>query len=427
MKNVIRYKNGCIVVNKTSSTYAEIFVYGYIADPYDADSVSAGKFVQELRELEKHYSTIKIRINSGGGSIFDGLAIFNAIKSCKADTEAYIDGMAASMALPVALACDRIYISRFGMVMTHKGTVSVFGNAADMLRAAELVETLENSILLIISERTGLSIAECKIKYMGDGDRWLTSGQAITEKLVDSVYDGTPVTIPQDASTAQIVGCYNSALSYESLIVTDNSTTAGHSSGSTPVNSTKTDSKGYYDTAFRSKLIKEFHDLEASGEIEMVAKTDWERYSILYEAVYGMKPNPASNVNAPNKKKSITDKLPVSPETKELLKEWEQMENEGKSEFIAKHDWERYCQLYKARYGVQPNAAINPNKDKAPVPGQQAYDYQQRKDLANEFTELDNSGGLAELAKHDWGRYSQLYEAKYNEAPNPASNPNYRR
>lgn len=174
-----------IYINQLTNNAAEVIIYGYIGD-----AVLSGDVIKAIRALEPLNSKITFRINSGGGSIFEGLAIFNAIKNCKCDTEAYIDGLAASMGSVIAMACKKIYMSKYAMFMTHRAKAGTTGSAQDMRTTATLMESLENTMATIYAERTGLSTEDAATKYLGKADRWLTADEAKAEHIIDGIYDG---------------------------------------------------------------------------------------------------------------------------------------------------------------------------------------------------------------------------------------------
>jgi ATP-dependent protease ClpP protease subunit len=180
-------------VNKLDNQTAEILLYGYIG----GDKVNAADFVAELKQLESKYTTIKLRINSGGGSIFEGFAIFNAIKQSSCKIDAYIDGLAASMASVIVLACDKIYMSKVAMLMTHRPSGAAMGNPDQLRSTADMLEQLEETVCTIYKDRTGLSMDEVKSKYMGTSDNWLSAQDALEAKLIDGVYDSPkPASLP---------------------------------------------------------------------------------------------------------------------------------------------------------------------------------------------------------------------------------------
>lgn len=182
-------------INQVNGTTAEILMYGYIG----SEEVNANDFTQALKKLEATCTLINLRINSGGGSIFEGLAIFNAIKNCKCDVDAYIDGLAASMASVIPLACRKIYMSKMAMLMTHRPSGAVMGNPDQLRSHADMLEQLEQTVTNIYAERTGLSIEDVKTKYLGAADNWLNATQALDAKIIDGIYDGPAkknITVP---------------------------------------------------------------------------------------------------------------------------------------------------------------------------------------------------------------------------------------
>lgn len=172
-------------VNKLDKNTAEILLYGYIG----SDKVNADAFVKELKQLETQYQTINLRINSGGGSIFEGLAIFNAIGQSSCAIDAYIDGLCASMASVLILRCRKIYMSKVAMLMTHRPSGAAIGNPDQLRSTADMLEGLEETVCSIYAERTGLSIEDVKKKFMGTSDNWLTAEDALECKLIDGIYD----------------------------------------------------------------------------------------------------------------------------------------------------------------------------------------------------------------------------------------------
>lgn len=175
-------------VNKLDKNTAEILLYGYIG----SDKVNADAFVKELKQLETQYQTINLRINSGGGSIFEGLAIFNAIGQSSCSIDAYIDGLCASMASVLILRCRKIYMSKVAMLMTHRPSGAAIGNPDQLRSTADMLEGLEETVCSIYAERTGLSIEDVKKKFMGTSDNWLTADDALKCKLIDGIYDAPP-------------------------------------------------------------------------------------------------------------------------------------------------------------------------------------------------------------------------------------------
>ncbi len=200
-----------IIVNKASQKTPVIYIYGYIGE-----DVVSGDFVRELRSLEKDHKVIQIRFNTGGGSIFDGMAMYNAIKSSPAQIDGYIDGLAASMGSVLALACTNVFMSKYAMIMTHKPSGASSGSSASMRTTANVMDAMEVAITNIYAEKTGLSPAAAAEKYLGKEDRWIDADQAMNEKIIDGIYDGDPVDMTgiKMRNQKEVVGIYNSALKY---------------------------------------------------------------------------------------------------------------------------------------------------------------------------------------------------------------------
>lgn len=189
------------ICNKIDASTAEVLLYGYI-DPYD---VSAGDFVKELRSLEKEYSTINVRINSGGGSVFEGFAIYNAIKQSKATVNTFIDGLAASMASIVALAGKKVCMSKVARLMTHQPSSGSYGNSEELRKNADLLDGLEKTMCAIYAGKTGKNMDDCKEKFLNGKDNWFSAEDALTEGLVDELYDAEGVEMPNETASIKNV------------------------------------------------------------------------------------------------------------------------------------------------------------------------------------------------------------------------------
>lgn len=194
--------NKYLIVNKTTNKkVAEILLYGYISE----FEINANDFVKELRNLEKEHSTINIRINSGGGSVFEGIAIYNAILASKANVYTYIDGLAGSMASIIALAGKRVYINKYATYMTHKPHVHTSGNADSIKRSAQLLESLEKIMISIYSSKTGKSEEECRELFLNGKDNWFNAEEAIAHGLADEIYEAERIKAPVRASSEKEV------------------------------------------------------------------------------------------------------------------------------------------------------------------------------------------------------------------------------
>lgn len=94
-----------------------VLLYGNIGS-YD-DDIRSGDIVRELMEIEAVYKKVDIRVNSMGGEVYSGIAIFNALRGSKADVNIYIDGIAASIASVIASCGKPVHMSRYARLMVH--------------------------------------------------------------------------------------------------------------------------------------------------------------------------------------------------------------------------------------------------------------------------------------------------------------------
>lgn len=162
---------------------ATILVYGAIGDDFWGDGNPAKGILEEISSLET--DKLRVRINSPGGDVFDGLAIYTAIRGFKGEKVVQIDGLAASAAAVIAMAGDRIEISPAAMVMIHDAWGLMMGNAADALQFAEVLDKIDSQIAGVFAAKTGKTTEEMR-KAM-DEESWYTAQEAIDFGLADAL------------------------------------------------------------------------------------------------------------------------------------------------------------------------------------------------------------------------------------------------
>lgn len=169
----------------------EIFIYGIIGKTdEDEQNVSAEWIIRELSWLDNDVTEIKVRINSPGGSVFEGNAIFDALNKCGKKVIVQVDGLAASMASIIAMAGEEIIMTPFAQIMTHKPCGKASGNAQAMRQHADLLDEMESKMLAVYVARTGLTEEECKIKFLSDTNTWFNAQQAVDAGLADRIEEG---------------------------------------------------------------------------------------------------------------------------------------------------------------------------------------------------------------------------------------------
>lgn len=179
------------IINK-GETVSEILLYGAIGESFWEDSISAKQFIEEVKKIPASVKEIHLRVNSPGGSVFDGMSIYERIKSEKKNGRkviAYVDGLAASIASVIIQAADEIVVGDGSMVMIHKPLVGVYGNAMEMERMISILDKIEEQMITIYAKKSGMSRVE--IANALANETWYTSDEAIEIGLADSRVDAS--------------------------------------------------------------------------------------------------------------------------------------------------------------------------------------------------------------------------------------------
>ncbi|MBF0095600.1 MAG: Clp protease ClpP, partial [Alphaproteobacteria bacterium] len=159
---------------------AEILIY----DEIGAFGITAKQFADDLKAVGKA-ARITLRINSPGGSVFDGLAIHNSLKRLSARKTVWIDGIAASIASVIAMAGDEIVMPENAMMMIHDPAGVVVGTAMDMRAMAEALDRIKGGLVAAYRDRTGKPDAE--VEQMMASETWLTAAEAVAAGFADRV------------------------------------------------------------------------------------------------------------------------------------------------------------------------------------------------------------------------------------------------
>lgn len=194
------------IVAKAKDNTPEILVYGIIG----SDDANSTDFIKAIKELEKKHHKINVRINSEGGSVLQGLAMYAAIVNSPAEINTYIDGFAASMAAVLAMAGKKIYMSKYARLMTHCASSALGGNADEMRSTAKFLDSLDHTMCVIYANRTGKTPEQCLKDYVSrKGDKFFTAAEALDDKLIDGIYDGEALQVPANATAATLWSFYN--------------------------------------------------------------------------------------------------------------------------------------------------------------------------------------------------------------------------
>jgi ATP-dependent Clp protease protease subunit len=161
---------------------AEILIYDGIGQDFWGDGVTAKSFDKELKALGAP-KTINVRINSGGGNVFDGIAIYNALARHSARKVVHVDGLAASIASVIAMAGDEILMGDGTFMMVHNAWSFAIGNAAEMRRTADLLDSVSGQIADIYVNRSGQNAKA--VKALMDAETWMDADEAVKKGFAD--------------------------------------------------------------------------------------------------------------------------------------------------------------------------------------------------------------------------------------------------
>ncbi len=167
------------VKNKTEKSF-DLYFYGDIVKDSLYKWTEEEKCPKEVTELLEQAGgkDLNIFINSDGGSVTAGLAIYHQLKRYAGKKTVYIDGIAASIASVIAFAGDNIIMPENTYLMIHKPHGGIMGNADDCRRYADVLDGIEEIILNIYEENTKEGINREKIKEMLSAETWLNGVQA---------------------------------------------------------------------------------------------------------------------------------------------------------------------------------------------------------------------------------------------------------
>ena len=154
-----------------------------IFDDIGAYGVSAKNFLNDLRGIEA--DTVNLEINSPGGDLFAGLAIYNGLRASGKKINVKVLGLAASAASLVAMAGDTIEMPENTFMMVHKALTGTVANADGLREMAELLDKLDRGIVATYAKRTGKP--EGEIAALLNAETWMTAQEAVDAGFATAV------------------------------------------------------------------------------------------------------------------------------------------------------------------------------------------------------------------------------------------------
>jgi len=170
---------------KNKEDTGEIYIYGDITSAkWIEEDVTPTWFKDQINKL-KGMKYINLFINSAGGGVFAGMAIYNILKRQTAKITARIDGIAASISSVIAMAADEIIMPKNALIMMHNPYSIMIGDANDMRKEADLLDKVKSIIVGAYKDKSQLS--DEKIITMMDEETWLTGEEALKIGFADTL------------------------------------------------------------------------------------------------------------------------------------------------------------------------------------------------------------------------------------------------
>lgn len=175
----------------TEDEVAEIYIYGNIGDRWNEDGVIASELVRDIAAIQA--GAINLRINSYGGSVPDGLAIYNALRRHSATVNVFVDGVAISCASYIAMAGDTITMAKNAQMMIHAPWSYAGGNAVELREQADVLDRYAKAMASAYADKSGKTYDDA-LAILTDGkDHWFLADEAVTEGFADAVGDEVAV------------------------------------------------------------------------------------------------------------------------------------------------------------------------------------------------------------------------------------------
>ena len=169
-------------IKARENSTAEILIYEEIG----MWGISAKQFAADLKALGS-LKSISLRLNSPGGSVFDGASIYNLLRQIDAEVTVYVDGLAASIASVIAMAGDKVVMADNALMMIHDPWSMVIGSADEMRQEADVLDKVKESLVTTYQNRTGMNRDE--IAALMADETWLDAEEAVEFGFADETYE----------------------------------------------------------------------------------------------------------------------------------------------------------------------------------------------------------------------------------------------
>lgn len=177
----------------TEGNVGDLSIYGEIVSyKWDDTDTTAQSFKDDLDALGD-IDTLNIYINSPGGSVFQGVAIYNILKRHKAKVNIHVDGLAASIASVIAMSGDTIFMPENSMMMIHNPWTWTYGNASELRKVADDLDKMRESLITAYLSKTGDGLDRDTLVNLLDAETWLSAKECQEYGLCDIIEDSKEI------------------------------------------------------------------------------------------------------------------------------------------------------------------------------------------------------------------------------------------
>lgn len=169
-----------LTVKNSTLTTADLYFYGDIVSSWWGTWDDTDQYPEAIRDFLKEHEgkDLNIYINSGGGSVFAGIAIYNMLLRHTGKKTVYVDGMAASIASVIALAGDEVIVPSNAFLMIHKPWNTCCGNANELRKMADDLDTVEKGIINAYKSHLAEGVDINDIQELMEAETWLNGEEA---------------------------------------------------------------------------------------------------------------------------------------------------------------------------------------------------------------------------------------------------------
>lgn len=172
----------------------DIYIYDNVENDYFdwyqwkmVESETSAKYIRNILDKNSSATQINVYINSNGGDVKEGLAIYNQLKRHPANVTTYIDGFACSIASVIAMAGDKVVMGDNALMMIHHAMMCTCGNAEELRKAANDVEVIDSASCSSYLTKAGDKLNEETLKQLLDAQTWLNAKQCLEYGLIDEI------------------------------------------------------------------------------------------------------------------------------------------------------------------------------------------------------------------------------------------------